>query len=585
MRPPADGPGALRAAWALTAESIRRSPRLFALSMVGATSFALLTVALAWSLGRVVDRVVVPVFAGRDVEGTAVAGAVALYVAVAAGRALSVIVRRSYAARWQQAVATSHRVDVVGRLVDQPLAWMRRRHTGDLLAASDNDPDAIVQFLAPLPFSLGSIVLVAVSAAWLLAVDPLLGLIAVVVIPLISVANIVFVRRADAPAGRIQAAVADLSDVVHETVDGMAVVKVLGAADERRRVTGSRIDALRRAKLAQLRLQVVFDTALELIPAALSILLILVGAHRAARGAVSVGEVVSVVQLFERLIWPLRMLAFAAAALPRSTAGRARIAAVAGAPLERLPLPGPVASPDAVIELQGVSVVHEDGRVALDGIDLGIRRGSRVAVVGPTGSGKTTLLHVLAGIDAPTAGTVHRADDATATLVFQEPLLFSGTLRHNVALGAPIGDDALARALQASSAAPFVGALDRGLDTTVGERGVTLSGGQRQRIALARALARTPQVLLLDDTTSALDPTTEADVLAALRDPSLAGTVVMVAARPSAIALADEIVVLDAGRIIDRGTHEELVARCLPYREIVSAYAVGRTDGGDGHGG
>jgi ABC-type multidrug transport system fused ATPase/permease subunit len=154
-----------------------------------------------------------------------------------------------------------------------------------------------------------------------------------------------------------------------------------------------------------------------------------------------------------------------------------------------------------------------------------------------------------------------------------------------VALGAPIGDDALARALQASSAAPFVGALDRGLDTTVGERGVTLSGGQRQRIALARALARTPQVLLLDDTTSALDPTTEADVLAALRDPSLAGTVVMVAARPSAIALADEIVVLDAGRIIDRGTHEELVARCLPYREIVSAYAVGRTDGGDGHGG
>ncbi len=435
-----------------------------------------------------------------------------------------------------------------------------------------------MQFLAPLPFSLGSIVLMIVSAGWLLSVDLALGLIAVVVIPLISVANIAFVRIADKPAERIQGAVAELSDVVHETVDGIAVVKVLGAGDERRRVIGSRIDGLRRAKLTQLRLQVIFDTALELIPAVLAIVLVLVGAHRARAGAVSVGEVVSVVQLFERLIWPLRMLAFAAAALPRSIAGRARIAEVVDAPLERLPASGPVVDDDDVIELAGVRVVHDDGRVALDGVDLEIRRGSRVAVVGPTGSGKSTLLHVLAGLDAPTAGAVRRAPDAAPVLVFQEPLLFSGSLRHNVVLGAPLGPEEVDRALDAASGSGFVGALSEGLGTTVGERGVTLSGGQRQRIALARALARRPRVLLLDDTTSALDPTTEAEVLAALRDRALAETVVMVAARPSGIALADEIVLLDAGRVADRGRHEELLARSELYRSIVSAYSVGDED-------
>jgi ABC-type multidrug transport system fused ATPase/permease subunit len=581
MRAPSDGRHAYRAGWQLVRESIRRRPGTFAVAMAGASLFAILTVALAWAIGHLVDRVVVPVFSGDDVGGGTIATAVGIYVGVSIARAVSVVVRRSFAAQWQHSVVASHRVDVVDRFVAQPLAWMRRRHTGDLLAASDNDPDAIVQLLAPLPFSVGSVVLIVASAGWLLVVDPVLGLIAVVVIPLIAAANVVFIRWAEAPAGRIQAAVADLSDVVHETVDGIAVVKVLGSAEERRTVTTARIEGLRAAKLVQLRLSVLFDTALELIPGLVSVTLILVGAMRARSGAASVGEVVSVVQLFERLIWPLRMLAFAAAALPRAVAGRARIGAVVDAPIERLPVPGRPARSDAVIELDGVRVVHDDGRVALDGIDLTIRRGSRVAVVGPTGSGKTTLLHVLAGLDAPTEGVVRRATEAKPVLVFQEPLLFSGSLRHNVEFGADLTDHHLRSALGSASAEPFVSALNDGLDTRVGERGVTLSGGQRQRIALARALARRPEVLLLDDTTSALDPTTEADVLAALRDPHLAGTVVMVAARPSGIALADEVVVLDQGVVADRGTHEELLERSPLYRSIVSAYAVQESAGGE----
>jgi ATP-binding cassette, subfamily B, bacterial len=524
-----------------------------------------------------VDRVIVPAFAtnGHRPHTRTIASALGLYVAFALLRAVSVITRRTYAGRWQHSIAASHRSDVVDRLLAQPLSWVRKRHTGDLLAAADNDPEAAISMLPPLPFSFGAIVLIASSALWLLAVDPALGAVAVVVMPLLAISNIVFVRKAERPAEHIQEAVAQLSDTVHETVDGIAVVKVLGAQESRRTLAFKRIEELRLAKMVQLRLQVVFDAALDLLPAGMTILLILVGAWRVQRGVVRVGEVVSVVQLFERLLWPLRMLAFSMAALPRSIAGLARVQAIVNEPLEPLPLALPIRSVGNVIELQDVSVIHADGRVALDTVALQIRRGQRLAIVGPTGSGKTTLLHILAGIDTPTRGHVHRPADIAPILVFQEPLLFSGTLSHNVTLGADAVPTVLADALARASAEEFVGELTNGIETLVGERGVTLSGGQRQRVALARALARRPKVLLLDDTTSSLDPTTEADVLRALADPDVAETVVLVAARPSAIALADEVVFLVDGRVEAQGPHGLLMATSENYRSIVSAYEVG----------
>jgi ABC-type multidrug transport system fused ATPase/permease subunit len=199
------------------------------------------------------------------------------------------------------------------------------------------------------------------------------------------------------------------------------------------------------------------------------------------------------------------------------------------------------------------------------------------AFVGPTGSGKTTLLELIGGIVAPTTGQVALTPGPRA-IVFQEAFLFSGTLRENVAVGLDLDDGAVRHALQLACADDFVTELPGGLDTVVGERGVTLSGGQRQRVALARALARRPSLLLLDDTTSALDPATEQAVLANLRAGLAGTTVVMVASRPSTIALADDVLFVEGGRIIAHGRHEQLFESVPAYRQLVEAFEADRAE-------
>ena len=204
-----------------------------------------------------------------------------------------------------------------------------------------------------------------------------------------------------------------------------------------------------------------------------------------------------------------------------------------------------------------------DTQPTLTDVDVTVPTGRIVAVVGPTGSGKSTLVELTGGLIGPDSGTV-ATQPGTRSMVFQEAFLFSGTIRENVDLGGGSGDDQIWAALRLSRADRFVSELGEGLDTVVGERGVSLSGGQRQRIALARALIRRPGLLLLDDTTSALDPETERVVLGNLRD-SLAGTtVLMVASRPSTIALADDVIYLERGTVVDHGTHQELMDRSAP---------------------
>jgi len=229
-----------------------------------------------------------------------------------------------------------------------------------------------------------------------------------------------------------------------------------------------------------------------------------------------------------------------------------------------------------------------DGRTrTLEGISFRARAGEVIGVVGPTGAGKSTLVELVAGLIPPDSGSL-RVGPGPRAIVFQEAFLFSGTIRHNIALGDPIGDDEIWHALRLAMADEFVADTPHGLDTVVGERGVSLSGGQRQRVALARALARRPTLLLLDDTTSALDPATEAGVLANLREAFADTTVLMVASRPSTIALADEVVYLAGGRVVDHGRHGELMSRWDGYRALVEAFETDRAvpvGGGGGGGG
>jgi ABC-type multidrug transport system fused ATPase/permease subunit len=225
----------------------------------------------------------------------------------------------------------------------------------------------------------------------------------------------------------------------------------------------------------------------------------------------------------------------------------------------------------------------------LSDVTFPVAAGRTVAVVGPTGAGKSTLTMLLVRLVDPASGEVFldgvdmRDTErgqvaASVAIVPQQTFLFEDSVRGNVTLGAEIPDADVWAALQLAQADRFVRALPEGLDTFVGERGVTLSGGQRQRVALARALVRRPRLLILDDATSSVDPRVEARILAGLRDAALPSTVVVVAHRSATIRLADEVVYVEQGSVVDRGPHAELLERCDGYRTLVTAYELEETD-------
>jgi ABC-type multidrug transport system fused ATPase/permease subunit len=318
---------------------------------------------------------------------------------------------------------------------------------------------------------------------------------------------------------------------------------------------------------------------LEVVPSLVNVGLVLFGAARVDAGALTVGELSSFVFLFTLLVFPLRLIGWTLSEIPHSLAGWNRIREVLDEPIDPDPREAiGEAAPGVGIELDDVVFTYPgESTPALDGISLRVASGTILAVVGATGAGKTTLVDVVAGLVPVDRGDVRLAPGARA-VVFQEPFLFSGTVRENLAVGEPFGDDEQWTALAMAAADEFVRSLPHGLDTVVGERGVSLSGGQRQRVALARALVRRPTVLVLDDTTSALDPGTEATVLANLRT-SLGGTtVLLVASRPSTIGLADQVAHLDGGRLVAAGTHEELMGLSPGYRDLVEAFETDRRE-------
>ena len=224
-----------------------------------------------------------------------------------------------------------------------------------------------------------------------------------------------------------------------------------------------------------------------------------------------------------------------------------------------------------MVRLVNVSVSHVAGTDALHGVNLIVHKGRTVAIVGATGAGKTTLLHLIAGLVAPHIGQVSLGTKKVG-LVFQEAFLFAESLRYNLALGSPVAQSELRHALHIAGASDFVDELGLGMDTELGERGVSLSGGQRQRLALARALAMGSELLLLDDTTSALDPATEATVLKNLQTLGETVTTLIVASRPSTIALADEVAFMADGVVVAMGSHADLVKSNPQYHQLISAF-------------
>jgi len=556
---------------------VRIHPRPFVIAVGGAALFALCTVASAVVLRWVIDHVVDPrLRQGHVAVGTVFVG-IGLVIVVGLVRAAGVVVRRTWAGRAHWRIAESLTVQVLDRLVEQPVSWHQKRPSGDLAARGGVDVDASVDVLSPLPFASGVVLLVFVSSAWLLVIDLPLGLFAVAIFPVLIAINVVYQHRVDRHYTEAQDHLGDLSAAVHESFEGVQVVKAFGAEareTERLSVIAAR---LREARTSAVLLKGTFDAVLDSIPALANVGLVLLGAFRIRSGAVTIGDLSSMIYMFTLLVFPLRLIGFALSALPHSIAGWNRVREVLDEEVAHDPDLDIVEPAEGIgLSLSNVSYEFEEGRPVLVDVDVSVRSGSTVALVGTTGSGKTTLLRLAAGLIGPTSGTV--AVSGQRAIVLQEAFLLGASLRENIAFGGQFGDDEIWAALDTAEGREFVEDLPRQLDTEVGERGVSLSGGQRQRVALARALVRQPALLLMDDTTSALDPATEARVVARLRSALSGATVLIVASRPSTIALADEVVFLNESRIEATGTHAELLAVNDTYRSIMEAFEVDRTE-------
>jgi ATP-binding cassette, subfamily B, bacterial len=546
-------------------------PRTFAVAITGAAVFALATVASALAIEWVTDNVILPRFDEGHVAVGTVATGIAFIVAVGLVRAIGVVVRRSFASLGQWQVKASLQEEILAQYQGQPLAWHSAHGTGELVSHAGVDSDSATEVLAPLPYSTGVMLLIIVSAIWLLATDLVLGGVALLLFPLLIGINVYYQHRVDAPSAVAQDRIGEVTELVHESFDGFMVVKALGAETHQAARMEAKAGELREAKVVVATMRATFEALLDGVPNLANVVLVVVGAYRVQAGAATVGDIASFVYLFTLLVWPLRLIGFVLGDLPRSLAGWTRIQGVLADPAPPEPMAAVRPPPGTGLAVRGVRFAFDDGRDVLRGVDLAIPAGRTVAVVGPTGAGKTTLLQIMAGLLAPTAGSVAVAP-GVRSLVFQEPFLFGSSIRENVDLNGTSSDAEVTRALAASQADEFVAELPDGMHTVVGERGVTLSGGQRQRIALARALVRRPQVLLLDDATSSLDPTTEALILTGLGSELTGVTTVIVASRPSTIALADEVVFLADGRVVAQGRHDDLFARIPAYRHLAEAY-------------
>ncbi len=560
--------------------SVRAQPGPFAISLVGAALFSVMAVGGTVVLGRVTDDVLTPAFGPDGIgRGTIAIGAAAI-VAASALRMVGVVLRRYFGQMAQRRMQMHWFHRVTDRYLAVPLRWFEERPTGELLAHADADCERSTMAMQPLPFSLGVVVIILVAMVQLAFVDLTLLAVAATLFPGLALLNNAYTKRVEQPASRAQARVGDVSAVAHESFEGALVVKTLGL--EQREVARLRATAeqLRAERLVVGRLRAGFEPGLDALPSLGTIAVLWLGAWRVSSGDITTGEIVQAMALFGILAFPFRVVGFLLEEVPRAVVAYERVQRVLAAEPRPEPIGTPLPAGPVDVVLEQVAFRHGDD-VVLEDLSARVAPGEVVALVGSTGAGKTTLCNLIAHLTDPAAGTVRVGgvdlvdvdpDDLhrNVALVFQETFLFADTVRENLTMGEPVDDDAIWIALDIAQARSFVERLPHQLDEVVGERGVTLSGGQRQRLALARALLRTPRVLLLDDATSAVDATVERAILDRLRR-SVAATTLIVAHRLSTIALADRVLLLDDGRIAAEGTHRELL-EVPAYAALVRAY-------------
>jgi ATP-binding cassette subfamily B protein len=570
----------------LVVSYVRMHPKPFAAAVAGAVLFAFASLWLTEALARATDEVLTPAFEG-ELDTSKVWLAVGGLMLGGIGRALGIMVRRYYSGVAGERVMATLRTRVAERYRALSLRYHRETPTGELLAHMEADVKAAVDVFWPVPFAMGVIVLTGLALIALLTTDPVLALVGLFVFPTLAIMNQIFARRMEEPTRLAQERIGEVSAVAHESIDGALVVKTLGRerAETQRLLEKAR--ALRDERVRSGSIRATFEAALDALPTLAIALLLAVGSWRVSTGDITLGDLIGFVALFQLLAWPMRFIGWILAELPRAVVGYDRIEVVFQEPVTVTPVREGTRLPEGPLgmHVHDLRLEYEQQSPVLEGVTFEVAPGESVAIVGPTGVGKSTLTQLMVRLVDPDQGHVEiggvdlrQVDVASlrgaVAVVFQESFLFAESVRSNIALDSGASDAEVEHAAVIAACDRFIRTLPDGYDTVVGERGLTLSGGERQRVALARALVRRPRLLILDDATSAVDPSIEAEILGALRR-ELSTTLVVVAYRLSTIRLADRVIFLRNGRVEATGSHDEMLATQPGYAAIIRAYERG----------
>jgi ATP-binding cassette subfamily B multidrug efflux pump len=476
------------------------------------------------------------------------------------------------------------RNDYFASLERQPAAFFQDHPTGDLMARATNDLQAVRMVCGPAIMYTANTLLVGLGAiAFMLRIHPGLALVALFAMPLVALTTQFFGQRIHVLFQRVQEQFSDFSSRAQENLAGVRVVRAYAREEQEReefrRFNQAYVEGNRRLIGWSVSFHPLLQTIIGLAAAAV----LWYGGSLVLHGRISVGQFVTFNFFLSKLVWPMIALGWVINLAQRGAASLGRIQQIVGA-VPAIRDEPPLIDPPALrgeVTMRGLGFAYRDGQPAvLRGIDLQVAAGQTVALVGRTGAGKSTLLSLIPRLLDPPPGSLAldgvdvrrlplaRLRSAIA-MVPQETFLFSASLRDNIALGAPDApDEEVAEAARLAGLAEDLAAFPRGLDTMVGERGLTLSGGQKQRVALARALLRRPRILLLDDSLSAVDTQTEETILRNLRTVFVGRTVFLVSHRVSTVKDADLILVLDGGEVLERGTHSQLLAAGGLYADL-----------------
>jgi ABC-type multidrug transport system fused ATPase/permease subunit len=486
------------------------------------------------------------------------------------------VVRRVVAGKVSLAVEFDLRQQFYAHLQQLDLGFFDSQQTGQLMSRATVDLQSIRFFLGyGLIFITQNLLTITLAAVVMIAINPLLALMALIPAPFVIVAATKYSQISRPAQQEVQQRIGELTAEAEENVSGIRIVKAFAREEHQlhrfQRVVARVFDQ----SIYTTRIQATFSPLIGLLPQIGIALVLLVGGRKVIDGSLSLGAFVAFYTYVAMLAGPMRSLGMALGMAQRAVASGNRKPAIQSPPGAPALPPG-----DGSIELRGVTLRYGDAAPALSEVHLDVEAGKTVALVGPSGAGKTSLVGLVARLYDPGEGTVlvdgvdvRNVDieslRSQIAFVADDSFLFTASVAENIAYAHQDASleqiEAAARRAQADA---FIRGLPESYETRVGERGLTLSGGQRQRVAIARALLADPRILILDDATSSVDATTEAEIKKGLQEAMAGRTTFIIAHRLSTISLADEIVVLDGGTIVDRGTHEELLAGCGFYREI-----------------